>query len=103
VEGYKINATDGDIGEVCDLLLDDLTWSIRYLVVDTGTLLHERKVLIAPAWVDSVGWTGKKVAVDLTAEAIRKSPEYDSSRPVSRQYEALLHDHYDRPKYWEEE
>jgi len=101
VQGYAIHAIDGDIGEVVDFIVDDLTWSIRYLVVDTGTWLSGRQVLIAPAWVDAVGWTGKKVAVDLTSDDIKNSPEYDTSRPVSREYEAALHDHYNRPKYWE--
>jgi hypothetical protein len=37
LEGFSIEATDGRIGKVYALLFDGLTWSVRYLVVDTGT------------------------------------------------------------------
>ena len=45
---YKILATDGEIGSVQDLYFDDHSWTIRYLVVDTGTWLPGRQVLISP-------------------------------------------------------
>ena len=35
VSGYGIQATDGEIGHVEDFLIDDKTWAIRYLIVDT--------------------------------------------------------------------
>ena len=44
-----IGATDGDIGTVEDVYFDDLSWTVRYLVVDTGTWLSDRKVLLSPA------------------------------------------------------
>ena len=48
LEGYEIRATDGPIGHVEDFYFDDAAWVIRYLVVDTGTWLSGRKVLISP-------------------------------------------------------
>ncbi len=48
-KGLSIAASDGDIGSVKDLYFDDLSWTIRYLVVDTGTWLPGRQVLISPA------------------------------------------------------
>ena len=53
LKGTNIAATDGDIGSVDDLYFDDLTWTIRYLVVDTGTWLPGRQVLISPRSVRS--------------------------------------------------
>jgi hypothetical protein len=35
VHGYHMHATDGSIGHVENFLLDDATWTIRYLIVDT--------------------------------------------------------------------
>jgi len=48
LEGYGIRATDGTIGHVKDFCFDDHTWVVRYLVVETGSWLSSRKVLISP-------------------------------------------------------
>jgi len=48
LKGVTIQATDGDIGSVQDLYFDDHSWTVRYLVVDTGTWLPGRQVLISP-------------------------------------------------------
>ncbi|MDA3971437.1 MAG: PRC-barrel domain-containing protein [Desulfobulbaceae bacterium] len=101
VRGYKIQATDDEIGHVEDFIFDDETWTIRYMVVDTRNWLPGRKVLVTPAWINSIDWKENKVSVDLTVEAIKNSPEYDPSAPVNREYEVRLYDFYGRPKYWE--
>jgi hypothetical protein len=44
--GRTLSATDGEIGHVQDFYFDDQTWAARYLVVDTGTWLTGRKVLL---------------------------------------------------------
>ena len=101
VMGYHIQATDDEIGHVEDFILDDENWTIRYMVVDTGNWLPGRKVLLTPAWIDSVDWGNNKVSVDLTREQVKDSPEYDPSAPVNREYEVRLYDFYGRPRYWE--
>lgn len=97
--GYGLQAADGGVGSVDDLILDQ-SWTIRYLVVDTGTLLPGRKALIAPPWIRDVVWDDRKVTVDVTAETIRKSPEYDPESPIDRAYERRLHEHYGQTAYW---
>ncbi len=97
---YTIQAHDGQIGHVEDFILDDATWSIRYMVVDTRTWLPGRKVLVAPEWIDSVTWAEQVVKVGLTRDALKNSPEYDPAEPVNREYEARLYDYYGRPRYW---
>ncbi|HWP59707.1 MAG TPA: PRC-barrel domain-containing protein [Candidatus Acidoferrales bacterium] len=101
VSGYYIEATDGEIGHVDDFILDDTTWQIRYLVVDTRNWLPGKKVLIAPGWIHRVNWRDSKVYVNLAREAIKNSPEYDGSLPIAREYESRLYQHYDQPRYWE--
>ena len=34
--GYRIEASDGELGRAKDFSFDDLSWVVRYLVVDTG-------------------------------------------------------------------
>jgi hypothetical protein len=43
-----IAATDGELGSVRDLYFDDLSWAVRYLVVDTGSWLPDRWALVSP-------------------------------------------------------
>jgi len=100
VAGYYIAALDGDIGHVEELIADDDTWTIRYLVVSTRNFLPGRKVLISPEWVSEVSWAEQRVHVDLSREAVKSSPEYDPGSPVNRQYEMRLYDFYGRPRYW---
>jgi len=102
VTGYHIYATDGDIGHVDDLIVEDESWVIRYLVVDTGNWLPGKRVLMVPSWVQQVNWLERMVYVDLKRESIRNSPEFDPRAPVNRDYEERLYDYYGRRKYWEE-
>lgn len=100
VAGYKLQATDGDLGKVDDFIVDDGTWVIRYLVVDTSGWLMGRKVLIAPDWAEKVSWTEGKVFVGLTRDQVKASPVYEPNLPVNREYEAQLYDYYGRPQPW---
>jgi hypothetical protein len=99
--GYHIDASDGEIGHVEDFIVDDETWNIRYMIVDTRNWLTGRKVLVAPAWVASFNWAEKKAVVDVTREAVKNSPQYEPSAPIDREYESHLFNFYGRPTYWE--
>ena len=91
--GYHVAATDGDIGHVKDFLMDESTWAIRYLVVDTSNWWFGKKVLVSPEWVTGVDWNESLLHVELTRARIKSSPEYDRSGLVERDYEVRLHDH----------
>jgi hypothetical protein len=99
--GYHIKAVDGEIGHVEEFILDDESWTVRYLVVDTRNWLPGKKVLVPPAWIESADCLQETVTFDLTKGQIERSPEYDPSAPVNREYENLLYDFYGRPRYWE--
>jgi sporulation protein YlmC with PRC-barrel domain len=100
LEGDEILATDGAIGSVEDVYFDDERWGVRYLVVDTGTWLPGRRVLISPASVNAQGSDARTVLVNLTREQVQKAPDADSDRPVSRQYEMAHAAHFGYPYYW---
>ncbi len=97
VRGYEIQGTDETIGHVEDFIVDDETWQVRYLVVDTSNWWFGKKVLVAPDWATRISWEEGKVFLDMTREAIRTSPEWDPTAAIDREYEARLHDHYGRP------
>ncbi len=100
LEGYSIHATDGIIGRVKDFYFDDVTWVIRYLVVDTGTWLLSRKVLISPVAIGYPDWIEKTLPVSITKEQVKNSPEIDTDKQVSRQHEIRYLGYYGYPFYW---
>ena len=100
LKGSAVNATDGEIGHVEDTYFDDDTWTIRYLVVDTGTWLTSRKVLISPYSVTPPLGSNRIVDVSLTREQVRMSPDIDTHKPVSRQHEREYLGYYGYPTYW---
>jgi hypothetical protein len=101
VTGYHIRGSDGTIGHVADFIVDDGTWEVRYLVVDTSHWwAPDKKVLVAPAWASSVDWPKREVHIALTRQAIKASPPWDAATEISREYEGRLYDHFGRPVYW---
>jgi uncharacterized protein YrrD len=98
--GYSIRATDGTIGTIADLYFDDERWAIRYLVVDTGGWLTGRRVLISPRALGVPEWHARILPVSLTKSQVENSPDIDTRKPVSRQYEAAHSGYYEYPFYW---
>lgn len=98
VTGYSIQSTDGKIGEVVDYIVDDANWKIKFLVVDTGSWLNSNKVLLSTQWIREVNWENSEVVVDVSAEAVKNSPEFDASQPVNEVYEHKLYNYYGRPE-----
>lgn len=99
LNGLSIAAVDGDIGSVKDLYFDDLTWTIRYLVVDTGSWLPGRQVLISPMSVRRPELD--RIAVELTRDQVQSSPPVETDKPVDRQQEEALARYYNYRYYWE--
>ena len=103
VAGYHLQALDGEIGHVSDFIIDDETWAIRYLIINTGNWWPGKKVLVSPHWIERVSWNESKVFVNLSRDTIKESPEYTEDSLITREYEIELHRHYDRPGYWIDE
>lgn len=101
--GDKLDAADGEIGHVKDFYFDDQNWTVRYVVVDTGTWLTSRQVLLPPHVFEGHHQAGKILLVNLTRIQIEASPSIESHKPVSRQYEEEYHNYYGWPYYWEGE
>jgi len=103
VSGYNIHAADGMIGHVVDFIVDDESWAIRYLVINTHNWWPGKKLLISPQWIDLVSWSEKKVFTKLSRESIKQAPEYTEESLLTRDFESALYIHYKREGYWVEE
>lgn len=100
VRGYHIQATDDRLGHIEDFLVDDDSWAMRYLVIDTRNWWPGRHVLVAPQWVRKTDWLSRTLTVDLSRLEVEQSPEYDPSQMPSRHDEQALYRHYGRSSYW---
>jgi hypothetical protein len=94
IRALTIGASDGGIGTVDDVYFDDASWTVRYVVVDTGRWLPGRHVLLSPAVLRGFDGPGRQIKTHLRRSEVEASPSVDTARPVSRQHEIALQRHY---------
>lgn len=100
LQGYSLQATDGELGKVKDVFFDDEKWAIRYLVVETGSWLNSRRVLISPYSIAGIDADDALITVRLTQDQVKNSPDIDTHQPVSRQMEGDFSSYYGLGNYW---
>jgi len=71
VVGYSIRALDGELGHVEDFVVDDRSWAIAGMVVDTRNWLPGKKVLVPPGAIGDIDWEGRAVSVKLKRDQIK--------------------------------
>jgi sporulation protein YlmC with PRC-barrel domain len=76
VTGYHIQATDGLIGELSGLMVDDRSWAIREVVVESGHWYAGKEIMIPPAKVERISYEDSKVFVNLTKADISQTAEH---------------------------
>jgi hypothetical protein len=96
VRGYHIQARDDAIGHVEDFIIDDASWQIRYVIVDTRNWWFGKKVLLAPDLIDHVSWAESRVFANVTQHAIKSGPAWGPADRLDDDYEARLREHYAR-------
>ena len=99
--GDRLEASDGEIGHVKDFYFDDQNWVIRYVIVDTGTWVPGRQVLLSPHAFGNFYQGGKLLPANLSRRQIENSPSIELHKPVSRQYEEDYYRYYGWPSYWQ--
>lgn len=102
VRGHGVQATDGELGHVEDVLVEEDSLAIRYLIVDPINWWPGKHVLVSTEWIKAVSWSDRTVEVTVSKEAIRNAPEFDPARPLDREYETRYHQHFQQHSgYWE--
>lgn len=100
VTGYKIQATDGVFGHVEDFIIDDLSWVIHYIVVDTISYWPSKWVLVSFECISDIRWSESRVSVDLPKEVIQSGTEYVPGRPIPKPVCDSLLRYQGKPHYW---
>lgn len=94
ISGYHIHATDGEIGHLSDVLIEDSDWTLRYLIVNTSNWWQGKEVLISPRSTESIRWTEHLIYLGVNRDRVRTSPEYDASRPITTAFDTKMASHY---------
>lgn len=100
---YNIDATDGEMGRIKDLYIDDRNWKIRYAIVDTRKWLPERKVLVPPSAFIEVNEENETLEVEYDKEMIKQSPSVPEESDLTRDKENQLIKYFGWSRYWPED
>jgi uncharacterized protein YrrD len=99
--GCRLMATDGDMGTIDDVYFDHVLWTVRFVVLKTGSWLSFRDVFIPPGALSKYGWGKDTLLLSLTKDQIRASPDAAGHWPVFRQNENELFQYHFWKNYWE--
>jgi uncharacterized protein YrrD len=89
INGYRIQTADGAIGTVSGFMVDDRSWAIRELVVETGHWYAGKEILISPGKIQHINYEDSSVLVNLTKADILLTAEHqivhasDAVQPVA--------------------
>lgn len=75
IASYKVEASDGEVGKVIDLLIDARTWIIRDIVVDCGHWYAGKKVVISTDRVSRVNHDQSTIYVDSAKHEFAEASE----------------------------
>lgn len=101
VKGYHIKALDGEIGHIDDFVVDDRSWVIRFIEVDTSNWIGGTSVLVPRETLRDVNWVDRTLGVALTRQQIERSPRPEQAG-LSEEFERRLIAHYGAEHGWGE-
>jgi hypothetical protein len=85
INGFHMRASDGPLGHVDDFIVDEKTWQVRYLVVDTSNWMGGKWVAVSPTSVTRIEWAEQRLYVSLTQDEIKTSPTLDEANVPSHE------------------
>ena len=77
IQGYKVQATDGVVGELADFMVDDRTWMIREIVVEFGHWYAGKAIRIPTEKISRISYDESTVYVNLAKDAMVPASEED--------------------------
>ena len=102
VMGYQISTNNGQLGHIVDMMIDDETWAIQYLVVGSKKELDDKRILISPEHVDWISWKQKSVSVSLDKEKIQECPNFNLAMPILNDRKDLLYEQFECVHLWDQ-
>jgi len=81
--GHRVQAVDGAVGRIGDVLVDAQPVSVPRIVVATRKWLPGRKVTVLTKHVQGINGANQRVFLDINRKAVRNSPKYDPAEQMS--------------------
>jgi hypothetical protein len=91
LSGFKVEATDGDIGKV-DEATNDVGGS--FIIVDTGPWIFGKKVLLPAGVIRDIDPDTETIFVNRTKDEIKNAPEFDEKRYHDQAYRDEVGSYY---------
>ena len=91
VMGYAIHATDGEIGTVSGFMVDDKSWAIGELLVETGHWYAGKEIMIPTGKITRISYEDSAVFVNLTKANLQKTGENEVAAVGDRTHGAKDH------------
>ena len=93
ISGFDIEAADGTIGEVDEVIQEA---GESYIVVDAGAWIFGGKMLLPDGIIDRIDPDEEKVYVTPTTYEIKNAPEFDADSYLVPWYRDELKSYYGR-------
>ena len=86
ITGYHIQGTDRGVGHVADFIIDDESWTIHNLIVDTRNWWPGKHVRLVPSWVEGIDGKSRTLHVRLSRDTIEHSRLYEGTASLELQH-----------------
>lgn len=100
VEGYRVHTTDEHVGIVAGFVIEDTTWAVRYLRIDTKNEIGDGSLFISPHWVSEISWIERRLSLGIDTGRLAEVPTVGVEGTLSRDEEERLHEFFGQPRYW---
>jgi hypothetical protein len=94
---YRVMASDERFGDIHDIIVNDKDWSVSYIVVDYGSWLFGKKILVEPRFVSNINYFQSNICLNVNSDDLKEFPHYDSQSPVNTEFESVKYDFNGRP------
>jgi hypothetical protein len=97
MKGFAVYGTDGEVGSIDNVFIDDIRWSVRYLVVATRGWLHAKLVQVPLHVVKDIDWPAQVATLRVTRERVSSAPAWDPVEMVDEIAEERMRGHFGPP------
>jgi sporulation protein YlmC with PRC-barrel domain len=97
LKGCAARGVDDPVGSVDNVLIDDIRWTARYLIVATRGWLHGKLVQVPIHAVTGIDWQARVVNMGVTRERVNSAPLWDPLAMLDEIAEERVRGHFGWP------
>jgi hypothetical protein len=90
---YGVQSEDGEVGMFQDVIVDDESWNIPYIVIHLQP--EGQRVLLASDYIQTIDLEARRIHIAVARDAIVNSPVIASEEPITPELLRSLREYYD--------